>query len=192
MKKFNLKLTLGVITLLMLVTSCGTSKNTGTTAASNEVSIPFMETQYQSNDEYFRAKQVGESSNLSMAKKIALQNAKTEMAGNIESVVKAVIESYSNQRDIADMSEYESKMEEMSRNVINQKLTDVRIIGEKALQNNGKYSYWIVIESSKEAILNGLESGISSDQKLQLDYDKHLFEKTFNEEMKSFAESDNQ
>ncbi len=190
MKHFNFKLTLAVISLLVIITSCSSSKNTAT-KASNEITIPFTEAKYQSDDDYFRAKQVGDSPNLSMAKKIAIQNAKTEMAGNIQSVVKAVIESYANQRDIADQTEFESKMEEMSRNVINQKLTDVRIIGEKALQNDGKYSYWIALEASKESILNGIEKGISADKKLQLQYDQHLFEKTFTEEMEKYAEENN-
>ncbi|GHV09663.1 hypothetical protein FACS1894162_0710 [Bacteroidia bacterium] len=61
---------------------------------------------------------------MATAKKIALTNAKAELASNIQSVVKAVTENYTNQ--------------------------------------------------------------IAKDSKLQLDFDKHQFQKVFDEEMKKF------
>jgi hypothetical protein len=169
-------------------TACKGTKDVGS-GKSNEIEVPFSSQEYQSSDEYFRASQSGTSPSLSTAKKIALQNAKSELAGNIQSTIKAVTENYTNQRTVGDQMEFENKFEELSRNVVNQKLTDVRIIGEKTFQNqNNTYTYWVAIEASKDAILNGINSTISQDKKMQLDYDKHLFEKTFNDEMQKFSE----
>ena len=62
------------------------SKETGAV----EISVPFSSKEYRSDENNFRAKQVGKSPDISTAKKIAFQNAKSEMAGNINSVMKRV------------------------------------------------------------------------------------------------------
>lgn len=133
--------------------------------------------------------QSGKSPDLATAKKIALQNAKSEMAGNIQSLMKRVTDQYTNQRTISDKQEFENKFEEMIRTVVKQELVDLKIIGEKTFQEaDGKYTYWLAIETTKDAILNGAYDRISKDKKLQLDFDKHQYEKIFDEEMEKFEE----
>jgi hypothetical protein len=39
---------------------------------------------------------------------------------------------------------------------------------------------------SKEPVVNNIADRISKDAKLQLDFDKHQFQKVFNEEMEKF------
>jgi CRISPR/Cas system CSM-associated protein Csm5 (group 7 of RAMP superfamily) len=61
------------------------------------------------------------------------------------------------------------------------------VIGEKVFkENDGKYTYYIAIEMSKEPVVNNVADRISKDAKLQLDFDKHQFQKIFNEEMEKF------
>jgi hypothetical protein len=125
---------------------------------------------------------------LSTAKKIALQNAKSEMASLIQTTVKKVTEQYTNQRQIASTQEFSNKFEEMSREVTNQILTDVRIIGEKQFrETNGTYTWWVAVEANKETVLNGINKSISNNQKLQQDYDRKKFEEIFNSEMDKLA-----
>ena len=58
------------------------------------------------------------------------------------------------------------------------------MVDEKVFkETDGKYSYWVAIETSKQAILDGVSDKISKNQKLQLDYDKKKFEEVFNSEM---------
>jgi len=72
----------------------------------------------------------------------------------------------------------------LSREVVNQTLADVKIIGEKTFkETDGSYSYWIAVEMSKTSVLDGINNKISKDAKLLLDYDKKKFEETFNNEM---------
>ena len=185
MKVKTLLIAFFVLTLAAI--SCKSKKEIAKIEDSTEISIPFTGKQYENNKDFFRAKQVGESADLATAKKIAEQNAKAELAGNIEAVIKRVTEQYTNQRSVGDKKNFENKFEEMSREVVRQDVRDVRVIGEKLYkQKDGLYSYWIAVESPKETRLTGVFDGISRDAQLQLDFDKHQFEKIFNEEMRKY------
>lgn len=186
-----MKKTVMVIALFSLLlggtTSCGSKKSVADATKSKEIELPFSGKEYRTNNEFFRAKNVGESPNLATAKKIAMTNAKSEMASNIQSTVKAVTDQYTNQTQVADKQNFESKFEELTRIVVNQTLNDVRVIGEKTFQNkDGKYAYWVALEMNKESLLNSLQNQVTKDEKLQVDFDKFLFEKIFNEEMEKF------
>jgi predicted NAD-dependent protein-ADP-ribosyltransferase YbiA (DUF1768 family) len=187
MKTKHVVIAVMALTVTVMGASCGAQKSVQ--SASTEVSVPLSGKEYRTDTEYFRATQSGKSPDLATAKKIALQNAKAELAGNIQSVVKAVTDQYTNQRAVADKQEYESKFEELARTVVNQTLNDVKIIGEKIFkENDGKLTYYIAIEMSKEPVVNNLADRISKDAKLQLDFDKHQYQKVFDEEMKKFED----
>jgi len=163
---------------------CKGTKKLDKVTGAQEISVPFSESKYKSDKDYFRAKQYGKSPDLSTAKKIALQNAKSELASNIKSLVKRVTDQYTNQRTIANKQEFENKFEELAREVVDQTLTDVKIMDEKIFkETDGSFSYWVAIETSKQSILEGVTNKITKDEKLQLDYDKKKFEEIFNSEM---------
>lgn len=173
--------------IMLLISSCSSSKKIEQVSSSNVITPPLSGKEYQTDKDFFRAKQTGKSPDLATAKKIALLNAKTEMASNIQSVIKSVTDQYTNQRTVSNTQEFENKFEEFTREVVNQQLIDVKIIGEQIIQDKDKaYNYWLAIEASKETILNGVEKKISDDKKLQLDFDKFQFEKIYNAEMEKF------
>jgi hypothetical protein len=153
-----------------------------------EIAVPFSSKEFQSDKENFRASASGKSPDLTTAKKIALQNAKSEMASLIQTTVKKVTDQYTNQRQIGNTQEFSNKFEELAREVTNQQLTDVRIIGTRNFQeSDNSYTVWVAIEANKQTILNGFEKSIGSNQKLQQDYDKKKFEEIFNQEMDKLA-----
>ncbi len=181
-------LPLAALALIVLFnTNCGGPKKVEKAAGMEEVVLPLSGKEYQSDKEFYRAKGSGKSPDISTAKKIALNNAKAEVAGLINSTIKAVTDNYVNQRSIADAQDFESKFESLTREVVNQQLTDVKIIGEKLYQKDKTYEYWIAIEVSKKAILEGINNNISKNQKLQIDYDKKKFEEIYNQEMEKMA-----
>ena len=185
MKMKKLHIVLFVFSLAAI--GCKSKKEITKIQDSTEISIPFSGKQFENNKNFFRAKQVGESTDLATAKKIAEQNAKAEMAGNINAVIKRVTEQYTNQRSVGSAKDFENKFEEMSREVVRLDVKDVRVIGEKLYrQKDGLYSYWIAIESAKETTLAGVYDGISKDAQLQLDFDKYKFEQIFNDEMNKY------
>ena len=146
--------------------------------------LPLSGKQYRTDKEYFRSVQSGKSPDLSTAKKIALNNAKSEIAGLINSKIKTVTDNYTNQRSTANAQDFENKFETMTREVVNQQLSDIAIKDEKIFkEKDNSYTYYVCIEISKESILNGINNNISKNQKLQIDYDKKKFEDTYNAEM---------
>lgn len=186
MKKL-LKLTLLTIVVLTTV-SCSSTKKFSKDSSRQEIELPFADAKYQSDNKFFRAVQIGNSVDLATAKKIALVNANTELAGKVQTLIKAVTDQYTNQRTVGEGQEFENKFEEMARLVVNQKLQDVTTIGQKTFkEENGRYSYWVAIEMSKDALINDVQSRVSNDEQLKLDFDKAQFEKIFNEEMEKFA-----
>jgi hypothetical protein len=154
-----------------------------------EISVPFSSKEYRSDENFFRAKQSGKSPDQATAKKIAFQNARAEMAANINATVKRVTDQYTNQRSIGNAQEFENKFEELSREVVNLQMGNVKEIGEKIFkENDGSFTYWIAIEANKKDVFDKIDAKISSDAKLKLDYDKMKFQQTFDAEMKKMAE----
>lgn len=173
---------------LMAIYSCKGTQSVEKATGAVEISVPFTESKYKTDKDFFRAKQVGKSMDLAAAKKVALMNAKTELATTIKSTMKAVTDQYTNIMNVGDKEEYENKFEQLARDVVNETLVDIRIMDEKIFkETDGRYSYWVAIESSKESILENAKNKISRDQKLQLNYDKKKFEEVFNSEMEKLA-----
>lgn len=180
---------------MMALTGCKSKKKTPPPptvqqqTGSVEITVPFSSKEYRSDENTFRAKQVGKSPDLATAKKIAFQNARGEMAANINAMVKRVTDQYTNQRTVGNAQEFENKFEELSREVVNQQLANVKEIGEKIFKEpDGSYSYWIAIEASKKEVFEKIDAKISNDAKLKLDYDKMKFQQIFDAEMKKLAE----
>src|ERR1043166_4101119 len=124
-----------------------------------EISVPFSESKYRTDESAFRAKQLGKSPDLATAKKIAFQNAKSEMAGNINSVVKRVTDQYTNQRTVGNAQEFENKFEELSREVVNLEMSNVREIGQKTFTDPSDKSWtvWIALEADKKSVFEKID-----------------------------------
>lgn len=187
MKKVFYTLTsIMVIAMMMNFSSCGSSKPASVTDRTGaiEISLPFQGPAYRNSATHFRTVNSGNSPDLATAKKIALVNARNEMAANIQATLKAVTENYTQQRRIDDIVEFSNKFEELTRQVVNQQLNQVNVMDEKMFQEqNGTYTSWVAIEMPVNPVLDEVGKSISRDQALRQDYDKMLFEKVFNEEM---------
>ncbi len=188
MKSQKLIIVTLILNLTLSLTSCKAPQNIEKATGAVEVTTPFSDSKYKSDKDFFRAKQMGKSPDLATSKKIALQNAKSELAGNIKAIVKRVTDQYTNQRTVGDKQEFENKSEELAREVVDQTLFDVRIMDEKIFKEvDGRFTYWVAIETPKQSILDGVDSKIRKNEKLQLDYDKKKFEDVFNSEMAKMA-----
>ena len=56
-----------------------------------ELALPLSGPEYAGNKDYFRARQSGTSPDLPLAKRIAVQNAKAKIAGEIQAVISRTI-----------------------------------------------------------------------------------------------------
>ena len=176
-----------VVSVAMFVSGCKSKKLPSVQEGSRELSVPLSGKEYRSDKDYFRATGIGVSTDLAAAKKIAQQNARTTLATNISSTMKAVSENYIQDRQINDRDEFGSKFEEISRTVVNQTLNDVREMDEKVFQEkDGRYRYYVALEMSKEPVIRNLNQGISKEAKMQQDFDQYRFRQILDEEMKKF------
>jgi len=194
MKKITLIRSLLVVAVLgaaVTFTSCK-PKVGKTDKDSQEVSIPCKD-KGQSDNNYFRADASATSQDMSLSREKALSAAKQRLAGLINTKIKSVTDRYVNETEIGENSEFEQKFENLTREVVDQTLVDIVIVCEKNFQDaSGKYTTHLAIEINKDAMINGINSSVSKDQKLRVDYDKIKFEKIFNEEMEKLdAENGN-
>ncbi|MFM2101394.1 MAG: hypothetical protein RIR05_380 [Bacteroidota bacterium] len=190
---YTLTLTTSLVAGIVLV-SCKSKKEAATVTVKDtgfkKVESPLSDKQYKSDDQHFRARGIGESQDETAARKIAFMNAKSELASLIQTTMKKVSDQYTNQRTVGKDKEYENKFEEMTREVTNLEMANMREIGTETYTNEqGLYKVYLVVEAKKDEIFQKMDSRISSDKKLQLDYDKAKFQQVFDEEMKKLAES---
>jgi hypothetical protein len=192
MKKatYNLKImALVSLTCAVLAISCSKSRRATRKTVGVELKELPCEEETKSTKKYFRAHGIGESQNLTTAKQKALLNAKQTVASIINSTLKSVTDNYVNERTFGKDSEFEAKFENMTREVVKQKLTDIEIICQKnTSMKDGTYKSFYAIQIDKDVIVNNIHNGISKEAKLQIDYDKMKFEQKFNEEMEKLEQ----
>lgn len=181
-------LAIAVIGTALVFTSCKKEKNVGGVGKKpTEITIPCKE-EGRSDKNYFRADASASSQDMSLSREKALTASKQRLAGLINTQLKSVTDRYVNETEVGQNSDFEQKFENLTREVVNQTLVDIAITCEKNYQEaNGKYTTYIAIEVSKDVMLNGIDKGISKDQKLRVDYDKMKFEQIFNQEMDKLA-----
>lgn len=171
-----------------LMQSCKSSKKSASAPKGEEkIEMYCSGPQYSSDAQYFRANDVAESTNQSMAKKKAMSNARLALAASIETTVKAVIDNYFSSYTSGQAIEDRERYEGLSREVVNQKLNGIRTICEEYTKTaEGNYKCYVAIELAGDEIAKGMSQRISDDEKLKIDFQYENFKKTFEKEMEEF------
>ncbi len=176
--------TLVLLSGVLLFTQCRTKEETTAPEGETRVEVLCSGPEYRSNDEFFRSNGVAESPNQANSRRMALSNARADLAGQIEVTIKAVIDNYVQDIAVDNRQEYAQRYEGLSREVINQKLQGTRVICEELTRTaDGNYKTYLAIELVGTEILGAMNDRISRDDRLRLDYDYERFKDTFNEEM---------
>ena len=89
-----------------------------------------------------------------------------------------------NRIDVGDES-LSKVFEQMARDVTKRTLVEVTITCEKTEKIKGEFETYIALEVTKDAIYNGVNNGISKDQKLQLKYDQMKFKENLTKRWKN-------
>ncbi len=188
--KISSAMMLAALVLAVVISGCKSKEKAASTKDQGEtlIEVYCSGPEYQSNNEYFRANQVGESVDQATAKKKATSNARADLAAAIETQVKGVIDNYVNSREMNNQEEAEERFESLTREVINQKLTGVKTICEKTTKTStGNYKTYIALELAGDELMNAMNERLSQDDKLKIDYDYEQFKKTFDAEMEKMA-----
>lgn len=137
------------------------------------------------SDKAFRASAMGQSMDQMTSKRKAMTEARAQLAGNIETTIKSVVDNYIKDVNMNEKENLEKKYEGITREVINQQLNDVKVICEKQAitRNSNNITTYIALEMDKDAVVKALASRVSRDEELKVDYDYEKFKKTFDEEM---------
>lgn len=174
------------VAVILFFSACKTKKfaTSGEKPVKGEVAIAIPCAEFTSDKTVYRATQSASSQDMAMSRDKALLNAKTRLAGLIQSKLKNVFLSYRNDRGLGENKEYEEKYEQEARDITNQVLSDVNVICEKVTKSpDGRFNTYVAVEMKKENLYIASKTSIGKDARLRIDYDEKKFRETFDKEM---------
>jgi hypothetical protein len=148
------------------------------------VTIPCSGPDYFTNKNFFRANSLGESSDLVVSKKKAMDNARAELAAAIQSTVRTVTDNYVNSREMNNKEDLVERFEQLNRTIVDQTLAGIKMICEQQVTTDkGNFRTYVAIELSASDIVQKYNENLSKDERLRIDYDYEKFKETFEKEM---------
>lgn len=180
------KITLGIalIGATFSLNSCKSKEKGEAPKGEVEIKVECSGKDYFSDKKHFRASAVGESLDQATAKKKAMSNAKADLAGTIQTTIKATIDNYVNSREMNNKETVEERFEGLSREVINQKLSGVITICEKTFKTaENKYKTYVCLELGADDLVEAINERLTKEESLRIDYDYEKFKEEFNKEM---------
>jgi len=144
--KTLLKITLTFAALSFFI-ACKSTKPYG-----KEVKDPFSSGKYMTDKKYFRATGKGQSSKSNVAEKKADMDAKAEMAGQINVTMKEVADAYMGQTENAESAEVYEKFQNLSREVVNTNMADLRKVDQKVFSDGERYTVFAHYEIKKKSM----------------------------------------
>ena len=190
MNKTNYYLLSAMMIIAVTFSQCRSKRDAAQTpAGETRVEVLCSGPEFFSDADFFRANSVAESQNQANSKRMALSNARAELAAQIEVTVKSVIDNYVQDVTVGNRSEFTQRYEGLSREVVNQRLSGTRVICEELTRTeNGMYKTYIAIELSGDEYFNAMNQRISDDERLRVDYNYEKFKDTFNQEMEQMRD----
>lgn len=155
------KLTFPIFILLLVLSACSSKSPMG-----DRVKEPFSSSQYESNNRFFRATGKGVSSKDNIARSKADLEAKTQLAGQVETTIKNVTDQYLGQTENVDSRDVADKFQSLSRQVMNTNMADLRKIGEEKYFNGTDYTVYIAYEIKKNAMFRFMKKQAKTDSKI--------------------------
>jgi len=149
-----------------------------------KVNEPFQGNAYESNNRFFRATGKGESIKDNIARGKADIEAKSQLAGQVNTTVKEVTDQYLGQTENENAADVADKFQSLVREVMNTDLADLRKIGEKKYfdQKDNKYTVFIAYEIKKNAMFRYLKKQAKTDKTIN-ERQRAIIEKIIDEEL---------
>lgn len=177
-------LSVAVVATALTFTGCKGKNKEPQVKGETVIEMHCFGSEYFSNKKFLRASGVGESMDRAVAMKKAMNEAKTKLAGSVETQIKATIDNYANSREMNNKEQVQERFEALSREVINQKLANLKTICEKLTQKEDKkYVSYVAIEMEAKDLIEAINERITKEETLRIDYDYEKFKETFEKEM---------
>lgn len=160
--------TLFLAATLALLTALPACKSTKATPAGARVDMPFTASKYQSNNRYFRGTGVGTSIDLAIARGKSDLQAKQQVAGQVNTNMRAVTDQYLGQTGNGVANDVDDKFQSLVREVMNTSISDLSKIGEETRLNDAtkEYTVYTAYEIKKNAMFRFLKKQAETDQKI--------------------------
>ncbi|HRI79950.1 MAG TPA: hypothetical protein PLR06_10490 [Cyclobacteriaceae bacterium] len=167
------------IIVVLVLASCGSSP------FGQKVKEPFSGSGYKSNNRFFRASGKGESSSDNIARGKADIEAKTFLAGQVNTTMKQVADNYQGQTENERGANVAEKFQSLARQVMNTDMADLRKIGEEKYYNKkeNRYTVFIAYEIKKNAMFRYMKKQAKVDQTID-ERQQALIQKILDEEEK--------
>ena len=146
--------------LILGVASCSSNQY------GKKVKEPFQGSKYQSNNNWFRAVGKGSSSQDNIAKSKADLDAKTVLAGQLNTSVKKVADQYLGQTENENAADVADKFQSLAREVMNTEMADLRKFDEEKYYNGEKYTVYVAYEIKKNAMFRYLKKQAKTSDKI--------------------------
>jgi hypothetical protein len=174
MKPIALTFALGV-----LLSGCASSPY------GSKVKEPFSGSAYESNNRFFRATGKGESSSDNIARGKADMEAKTYLAGQVNTTMKQVADNYMGQTENERGADVAEKFQSLARQVMDTDLADLHKVGEKKYFNEKekKYTVFIAYEIKKNAMFRFMKKQAKLDNSIN-ENQQALIQKILDEQEK--------
>lgn len=178
----NVKLIFSVA-IIAILTSCGSSP------FGQKVKEPFRGNAYESNNRFFRATGKGESSQDNIARGKADIEAKSQLAGQVNTTMKQVADQYLGQTENANAADVADKFQSLVRQLMNTNIADLRKIGEEKYFNKkeNKYTVFIAYEIKKNAMFRFMKKQARVDKNIS-EKQMDLIDKILDEQIKQSEE----
>ena len=156
-----------------------------------KVKEPFRGNAYESNNRFFRATGKGESIKDNIARGKADIEAKSMLAGQVNTTMKQVADQYLGQTENADAADVADKFQSLVREVMNTDLADLRKVGEQKYfdEADKKYTVFIAYEIKKNAMLRFMKKQAKVDKTVD-ERQRAIIEKIIDEELEKADAAD--
>ncbi len=167
MRSLNTTLGNGLVLLMLIGTLLSACKTTSSPAGT-KVKQPFTGNKYESNNVWWRSTGQGASSKQNIARAKADSEARSQLASQIGTNMRAVTDQYLGQTENEGARDVADKFQSLVREVMNTELADMRKIGEETYHNDatGEYTVYVAYEIKKNAMLRFMKKQARTDAKI--------------------------
>ena len=177
MKKITLLL--GVALMALVMASCGSQKQ----VASN---MPCPDCKSTTDVFRYLGQHVATGDRqMQQARSMAANAARAELATQVSATVKRVVDNYTSEYITGENSEFNQRVQDISRTVVNQLLVGTPITCEGTMPGSqpGNTICFACVELTGQSVMDAISSKISNDEKLRTDFEYEKFKKVLEEEM---------
>lgn len=175
--------TLSLLTVAMALLALPACKSTN--PAGTKVKQPFSGGKYESDNRWFRGTGQGVSVKQNIARSKADLDAKNQLAGQVNTNMRAVVDQYLGQTENANAADVADKFQSLVREVMNTEIADMRKIGEETYFNETTkdYTVHVAYEIKKNAMFRFMKKQARTDDKIN-DITRQKIDEILDEEIK--------